>query len=146
MLCGLPAALSAIRSDALRVPVADGVNVPCSRAVTACSEQLPERQVVELTAKSAAFAPVTDTPLTDSGAVAGVRHRDGPGGCGGVRIVLGNVTPAAAVGFVAVTAVSGGPHAHRLVCELQPLDPPEDVATVAPHRLVERPPAATPRR
>src|SRR5262249_28826656 len=54
MLCGLPVALSAMRSDALRAPVADGVNVTFTAQLPPAAIE-PARHVLELTAKSPGF-------------------------------------------------------------------------------------------
>jgi len=66
--CGLPVALSVTVMFAERAPLTVGVNVTLIVQLPPAATA-PERHVVELIAKSAAFAPVSDRPLTDSGAV-----------------------------------------------------------------------------
>jgi hypothetical protein len=65
--CGLPLALSVTVKFALRAPVADGLNVRLTVQLAAAARELP--QVVAVSGKSAASAPVTAILLMVSAVV-----------------------------------------------------------------------------
>jgi hypothetical protein len=65
--CGLPAALSVTVRFALRAPVVDGLNVRLTVQLAAAARELP--QVVAVSGKSAASAPVTAMLLMVSAVV-----------------------------------------------------------------------------
>jgi hypothetical protein len=65
--CGLPAALSVTVKFALRAPVVDGLNVKLTVQFAAAASELP--QVVAVSGKSAASAPVTAMLLMVSAVV-----------------------------------------------------------------------------
>lgn len=67
--CGLPTALSATEMDAVRVPVALGVNVTLMVQVVFAPRVLGEIGQLLVCAKSLAFVPTTVMPVMVNGAV-----------------------------------------------------------------------------
>ncbi len=73
-VCGLPLALSVMLTEAVRVPVAEGVKVTLIVQLAPAATELPH---VLVCAKSPALVPVTAMAGDAQGGVAGVAQGDG---------------------------------------------------------------------
>jgi hypothetical protein len=112
-LCGLPAALSAIRSDAVRAPVAVGVKVTFTVQLPPAATGAA-RQVLELMAKSPGLVPARVRLLIDSGALPVLLTVTVRAAAVVLVVWFPNATPAAAVGLVVTAGSRRGADADEL--------------------------------